>query len=108
MTIAQAGETIALTDSISTLIPNGYFVEKADFKVNSNSGKVVEQKLANDNNQALIWDNNVSMPLALVDNAYVADVAYTSFESSETGNWIYSSGSVVSDATGQQVVNPIR
>ncbi len=47
----------------------------------------------------MIWDNLTALPLAVTDNAYFNDVAYSSFENSEKGNWTYSTGSVVSDAT---------
>ncbi len=99
LTTTQAGENIALTGQLTTLLPNPNFVEKADFNVNGSTGRIIEQKLASDKNQALIWDNQQYLPLAQVDNAYFADVAYTSFETAETGNWAFSSASVVNDTT---------
>jgi hypothetical protein len=99
LTTVQANENIALADTIITLLPNSYFIEKADFTVNGTTGKVTEQKLANDKNQALVWDNQLSMPLAVVDNAYVSEVAYNSFETTETGNWTLNAASISTDAT---------
>ena len=39
------------------------------------------------------------MHLAQVDNAYFSDIAYSSFETAETGNWSLTSSSVLTDAT---------
>jgi hypothetical protein len=99
LTPVQASENIAFTSAFTTLLPNTYFIEKADFNIHGTTGRIIEQRLANDKNQALVWDNTYALPLAQVDNAYFADVAYCSFESSETGNWTFSSNSVVVDAT---------
>jgi hypothetical protein len=99
MTPAQAGEAIAFSSAWSSLLPNASFIEKADFTVSGTSGKIIQQKLVNDKDQALIWDNVRALPMAQVDNAYFTDVAYSSFESAETGNWTYTAASVVSDAT---------
>ncbi len=104
----QAGENIAYTSQFTSLIPSSNFVEKASFNVNGTTGKIIEQKLVNDKNQALIWDNSTNLPLAQVDNALYIDVAYNSFESAETGNWTYPAGSVVADdtaPTGTHAIN---
>jgi hypothetical protein len=100
LTTTQAGENIALTGQLTTLIPTStYFHEKATFNYNGTTGKISEQNLTSDKKQALIWDNQYSLPLAVVDNANVADVAYNSFESAETGNWSFTSSSITADAT---------
>jgi YD repeat-containing protein len=99
LTSAQAGISIALTGQLATLIPSTYFKEKASFVYNNNTGKLAEQKLVNDKTQGFIWDNEASLPLAIADNAVVADIAYSGFESNEKGNWTYNISSIVSDAT---------
>jgi len=99
LTTGQAGENIPLIGQFTTLLPNTYFKEKASFNVDGTTARIIEQKLVSDKNQALIWDNKLLQPLAVTDNAVIADVAYSSFESSETGKWTYNSGSVTSDAT---------
>jgi hypothetical protein len=99
MSAGTAGENIAFTTQYNTLIPNANFIEKASFNFNGTTGRIMGQHLSNDKNQAMIWDNSLCLPLAQVDNAYIGDVAYAGFETAETGNWTYSSGSVVSDAT---------
>jgi hypothetical protein len=99
LTPATAGESIAFTTPWTTLLPNSDFFEKADFNFNGTTSRIIEQRLTNDKNQALIWDNINLLPLAQVENAYFADVAYCSFETAETGNWTFNSASVVSDAT---------
>ena len=99
LTPSQAGEAIALQGQLSTLVPNASFVEKADFNFNGFTGKIIEQNLVNDKSQALIWDNGANLPLAQVDNAHLADVAYCSFETPETGGWSFAGSYVSSDAT---------
>ena len=99
LTLTQSGESYSFPNQIGTLLPNSYFQEKADFNFNGTTGKIIEQRLTNNKNQALIWDNNYSLPLAQVDNANFTDVAYSSFESAEMGNWSYSNTSVVTDSS---------
>jgi hypothetical protein len=99
LTTTQAGESISLTGQWSTLLPNSYFVEKADFNFQGSSGRIIEQKNVSDKNQAIIWDNSLHLPIAQIDNAYFSDVAYSSFESAEQGNWTWAAGSVVNDNT---------
>jgi hypothetical protein len=99
LTATQTGETIGFTSPWTTLLPGSNFFEKADFNFLGTTGRVIEQRLTNDKNQALIWDNVNHLPLAKVENAYFADVAYCSFETAETGTWTINSGSVVTDAT---------
>ena len=99
LTTTQAGENVPLSGQFSTLLPDTFFREKASFNIDGTTGKIKEQKLIDDKTQALIWDTKLSLPLSVTDNAVISDVAYSSFESAETGNWTYSSGSVTSDAT---------
>jgi hypothetical protein len=99
LTVAQAGESILFTAQFTTLLPNSYFKEKASFNVHGTTGKITEQKLVNDKTQSLIWDNMLGLPLAQTENAVLTDIAYSSFESSEAGNWTYNSNSVTTDAT---------
>ncbi|PWU02603.1 MAG: hypothetical protein C5B52_05125 [Bacteroidetes bacterium] len=99
LTQTQVGENVGFSSKYTTLLPSSYFVEKANFNVNGSTGKITDQKLVNDKNQAIIWDNNLNLPLAQVDNATFQDVAFNSFESPEKGNWNYTASAVVSDAT---------
>jgi hypothetical protein len=99
LTVAQAGENIPFTTQFTSLLPNSYFKEKANFDISGTTGKVTEQKLVNDRTQSMIWDNKLGLPLAKTDNAAFIDIAYSSFESWETGNWTYNNNSVTTDAT---------
>lgn len=99
LTVAQAGETVALTSQFTTLLPNTNFIEKANFNFDGTTGRISDQKLVNDKNQSMIWENNLRLPLAQIDNAYFGDVAYSSFETSEKGNWIYNTASVATATT---------
>jgi hypothetical protein len=99
LSTVQAGENVAFSTQFTTLLPNSYFKEKAIFNVDGSTGKVNEQKIINDKSQTVIWDNKLSFPMAVVDNAINSDAAYSSFETSQTGNWTYSAGSIVSEST---------
>jgi hypothetical protein len=99
MTASQAAENVSFMSPYTTLIPNTSFIEKANFNFNGTTGRIIEQRLTNDKNQSMIWDNTLRLPIAQVDNAYINDVAYSSFETAETGNWTYSSASITTDAT---------
>ncbi len=97
---AQAGESIKLNGQFSALIPNSYFKEKASYGYDGETGRIKEQKLISDKTQVLIWDNQAGLPMAVVENGYSSqDVAYSSFESGETGNWTLNSAAIVTDAT---------
>jgi len=99
LTPAQAGETVALSGSLPTLIPNPSFIEKANFNYDGTTGKIVEQKLTNDKKQTLIWDNQLQMPMATVDNSSTTDASYSSFETAAPGNWSYTASFAAADAT---------
>lgn len=99
LTPAQAGENIALSGQLPTLIPNTNFIEKANFNFDGTTGKILEQKLTNDKKQTLIWDNQLQMPMATVDNSATTDASYSSFETAATGNWTYTGSYAVADAT---------
>jgi len=98
LTATQVGESVAFTAPWTTLLPGSNFFEKADFNFLGTTGRIIGQRLTNDKNQSIIWDNINHLPLAKVENAYFPDVAYCSFETAETGTWTVSSSSIISDA----------
>ncbi len=98
MSPATVGEAIRMIGKFSTLVPHTKFKEQAVFNVNGSTGKIIEQRLVTDKNQALIWDASTSLPLAQADNAMFSEIAYSSFETAEKGNWTYT-GSPTTDAT---------
>jgi hypothetical protein len=49
----------------------------------------------NDNKSALIWGYNGKYVIAKVSNASSSDIAYSSFETNEKGNWVYNAASVL-------------
>lgn len=54
--------------------------------------RVSEMKSPGNSYAAFIWGNGSQYPLAAFSNAGIAQVAYTSFESSPYGNWTLASG----------------
>ena len=53
-------------------------------------GNVLEVSKANDMKRAYLWGYNSTYPIAEVVNADNSSIAYSSFESTEQGNWNYS------------------
>lgn len=101
LTTSAAGMNINTNSLINTLVPNSYFQAKATFTYNGQTGKIAGQKLTNDKNQVIIWDHERNLPVSVIDNADISEVAYSSFEgtNTNTGNWSYNQNSVISDAT---------
>lgn len=56
---------------------------------------------------SVIWDYEKRLPVATVKNAVLADIAYTSFETTETGGWSIQGGTIVSTegVTGTRAFN---
>jgi YD repeat-containing protein len=69
LTPAQANENIALTGRLTTLVPNTYFIPKATFSYEGNSGKLINQQLANNKSQGISWSKQLNLPVTIVDNA---------------------------------------
>lgn len=79
--------------SNSQLLPNttyyketgsiDYDINGATVQVNSEQGKVSN-----------IYDYENHLPIAMADNAAFDDIAYTSFETENLGNWVIASGSI--------------
>lgn len=66
-------------------------------------GNILQQTKVNDLSRSYLWDYNSMYPIADIQNAAQANVAYTSFEADGTGNWVVGSTSRVSGGiTGSQ------
>lgn len=66
------------------------FDDKISFNRYDTSGNLIEQQKVNDIKSSYIWDYKNSYPVAEVNNADSASIAYTSFEAENKGNWSYS------------------
>jgi YD repeat-containing protein len=64
------------------------------------AGNVLEQQKVNDLKTSYIWAYNSSYPIAEINNGDYGSVAYSSFESTETGNWDYSSSGITTSYQG--------
>lgn len=76
-----------------SLIKENLTIEKFDTR-----GRGVQFKYTGDEQKSLIWGDGNEHPIASADNAAFDDIAYTSFECVEKGNWTYT-GTPVTDAT---------
>lgn len=71
LTPTQANQTATWSGLQSTLIPNAtYYKSKVTFGYDSYNGKLINQQLTGNINHAVAWDNQLSLPIAVVDNAY--------------------------------------
>lgn len=68
--------------------PDNYLKDQVHFDYNTNL-TLVQQNKNNDIPHTYIWDYNDTHPVADVQNAGPSEVAYTSFETSNTGGFIY-------------------
>nr|WP_295865846.1 hypothetical protein [uncultured Chitinophaga sp.] len=71
---------------------------KAVFDQYDSFNNIVTNHLDNNTLLTYLWDYQRMLPVAKVANAAIGDIAYTSFEADQKGNWIFS-GTPVSDAT---------
>ncbi len=72
-------------------------------------GNVLLQRKSNDVDNAYIWGYNNTYPMAQVQNASETEIAFTSFETADLGNWSFSPGLPASIAgvskTGEKYIN---
>ncbi|HEY4653567.1 MAG TPA: hypothetical protein VIH22_03585, partial [Cyclobacteriaceae bacterium] len=74
--------------SPNTIVPSGYN-KKTDIAYDGTSKNINRVQKVNDVNTSYLWGYNNTYPVAKVENATVTNVAYSSFESAEKGNWNY-------------------
>ncbi|GAB4343668.1 MAG: hypothetical protein OHK0038_23780 [Flammeovirgaceae bacterium] len=60
------------------------------FEAYDNLGNLTQYKATQNGSLSFIYDYSPLVPVAKVENAILSDVAYTSFENSNLGNWFYS------------------
>jgi YD repeat-containing protein len=78
--------------------------EQISYDANDN---IAQDNKTNNVNTAFIWDYHHSVPVATISNAGAAQVAYTSFECDNGGNWILSDTAkyLSGGLTGNQAYN---
>jgi YD repeat-containing protein len=102
--LAAPSSTFAVSSNTSsTLSKDIRYTEEGSYVFKN--GNPSESKKKDDITNAFIWDYKNNQPIAQVVNAAQSNIAYNSFESDGTGNWIYA-GSIITDAsapTGRKV-----
>ena len=78
--------TVPAYQPVSNTYPAGYSA-RILFDRYDVFGNPVQVKRKDDFPRSYIWDHAGTLPVAEVVNAGVDDIAYTSFETGETGNW---------------------
>jgi len=97
------GFALILPDSISTGVSANNIESVVRFNSYDAKGNVLEYLPRAGQLVSFLWDFNLSYPMAKVFNAGNSAVAYTSFETSNTGNWTISDQSRNAEGfTGRQ------
>ncbi|MBS1665197.1 MAG: hypothetical protein JST68_29395 [Bacteroidetes bacterium] len=92
-----------LSVSDGVLSRSNLYVPKVLDKKYDVFGNLVQQQKVDDLNSTYLWGYLGNYPIAKVTNADSANVAYTSFETSETGNWVVTGNIFVGGgATGKR------
>jgi hypothetical protein len=85
--------------------PSNYYKQKVNFTYDQ-YGNIIEQSKTDDVKTSYVWDNQLNNPVAQVSGASVTNIAYTSFETVNGGNWTIGSASRVnSGITGSKSYN---
>jgi YD repeat-containing protein len=113
LTAAQANQTTTWGGQLSTLLPNTtYYKAKVAFGYDSYNGKLINQQLTGNINHAVAWDNQLSLPIAVVDNAYnqshtivVANAAAASVTLPSTGGTTHYTASFTATGTGRPTIS---
>ncbi len=71
----------------STLVYHSSYKSEIYFDSYSNKAQPTQYHKINDAYSSILWDDSGQHPTAVVKNADLANVAYTSFEDTETGGW---------------------
>lgn len=72
------------------VIKDGEYKEIISFDEYDSDGNLLQQHKIYDGAYSYIWDYSNAYPIAEVENANHADIAYTSFEADGKGNWDFS------------------
>ncbi len=94
-----------LTSFAPSAVNNGVFTQHPNYKLAGSfsygtGGNIIQQTKAQDIPSAYLWAYNNSLPIAEVVNATPAEIAYSSFETDEGGNWSSSTGFIINRAAG--------
>ncbi len=84
----------------SSLVRNpAYLKERADYTYDSKGNTIQEYRPEQAVSMSTFMDDDAQAPAATVVNAAYNEVAYSSFESANQGNWIYSANAVREDVS---------
>lgn len=90
--------TILMPDTISSSVYSNPLESKIVYADYDDHANTLSVKKESNTVLSYIWNHNFQYPVAEVTNAVQSDIAYTSFESIDKGNWQYS-GSTGLDPT---------
>jgi len=82
-----------------TFMKSSYYVLQEKYNLYDDYGNLLEKQIKNNRKTAFIYGYHGQYQTALVENAGYDQVAYTSFESENKGNWTYSDAAVTPSGT---------
>ena len=80
------------------IMDNYYITPNTQFDKYDANGNLLQYHNSEDINTSYVWGYNNTYLTAKIENAEVGEIAYTSFESLNEGNWSFNSGTIVNDA----------
>jgi YD repeat-containing protein len=92
-------------NTAGALVMDSRYQPLLQYDAYSFAGNILQQQKTGDQPLAYLWDYNDAYVVAEVSNATTTDIAYTSFEANDKGNWNYSGAAqaAVAAPTGRAV-----
>lgn len=92
------GEAVYDLSEIKSYTGSGNGVSEEKMIKYDSRGNLLEYKSRNGLTNSLLWGYNFSSPIASVSNASLENIAFSSFETDDKGNWVYETdGAIVED-----------
>lgn len=88
----------------TSLVSDVNYVDRVQRQYDNNAN-LIQQNLSSNAKESYIWAYAHSLPIAKVQNAPASQIAYTSFETGDQGNWSYSGASIAGGKTGDYSYN---
>jgi hypothetical protein len=82
--------TLPFSGALSSFAPSNFYKQRIKYNSYDENGNTLQYTEIDGNSTSYIWGYKKQYPIAEVKNALVTDVAYSSFEADDKGNWNYS------------------
>jgi YD repeat-containing protein len=86
--------SLPFTGTILSFAPSNFYKQRIKYNSYDGNGKNLQYTVIDGTSTSYIWGYKGQYPIAEVTNALVTDIAYTSFDAEDNGNWNYSGNRV--------------